>query len=85
MLEDLFDHRWIFDGGDDGDPCLAGGTSLEVDTENSLQKASPMHAFFDGAILLDGIRINRFKRHLRDGLGFRNDLPAVLVMGRQHS
>lgn len=47
VLEDLFDHRGFFDGGDDANSALAAGTGLDVDAENSLQKPGPVHALFD--------------------------------------
>ncbi len=83
MLEDFFDHRWFFDGGDDADPPLAGGTSLDVDAENSLRKPGPVHALFDSAVVRAVLGIIVFKRQLREGLGLGNDFSAVLVMRSQ--
>ncbi len=69
MLEDLFDHRFVFDSGNDADPSLAAVAGLDVDTENSFQKPGPMHTLFAGW----------------DRLGFRNNIPAVLVMRSEHA
>ena len=62
VLENLFDHRGFFDGGDDADPPLAAGTGLDIDAENSLQKPGPVHALFAGWVGLAVRGITVFKQ-----------------------
>lgn len=43
VREDLLNHHWVFDAGDDPDRPAAGTASLDVDIENSLEPLCPCH------------------------------------------
>jgi hypothetical protein len=55
VIEDLFDHHWVFDAGDNLDSAAAFPAGLDVDIEDPLQTLRPAHrgaAFGRDSLLL---------------------------------